>query len=67
MATSPAELTLLISAGSALIGVAARSLLLLVVGIAAVYAKAPSRRKAAAGMAQLLLTVPWQRGARRDR
>jgi hypothetical protein len=67
MATSPVELTLLISAGSTLIGVAARNLLLLVVGIAAVYAKTPSRRKAAAGLAQLLLTVPWRRGSDRDR
>jgi hypothetical protein len=59
--TSPAELAFLVSAASAATGVAARSLLLVVAGLTAMYAKTPARRKAAADPARLLMTLPWQR------
>ena len=65
MTLPPAELALLISSASAAIAVAVRSLLLFAAGLTALYAKTAARRKAAADLAWLLMTLPWRRDSRK--
>src|SRR5436305_1945520 len=62
MSASPVEVTLLISVVSGAVGVATRSLLLLVAGLTSIYATSADKRKAAATLTRLLMMVPWHRG-----